>query len=228
MLSEAGCLVEFNAQLGDVTIQVSVPLGDRERIGIVGPNGAGKSTLLKLWLALNRTSHPRQSTVLLTQQPFCFPHLTVLENVVFPLQAQGLSKPTSRQRAQELLERAGLSPLADRYPATLSVGQQQKVSLVRALAAGAQTLLLDEPLNSLDVEAAQTYRQLLKELTGDLAQLVIVSHDPHDLVLVDRVLVMDEGKLIADGLRDDVFGSPPNGFVLELVRPNPLSFGPGT
>ena len=219
--------MEFSAQLSDVTIQMSVPLNERERIGIVGPNGAGKSTLLTLWRDQSRKSNTRHSTVLLTQQPFCFPHLTVLNNVAFPLQAQGLSRSASRLRALDLLERAGLSPLAARYPATLSVGQQQKVALVRALAAGAQTLLLDEPLNSLDVEAAQAYRLLLKELTRDLTQLVIVSHDPHDLVLVDRVLVVDAGKIIADGPRDEVFGSPPNAFVLELVRPNPLSFLPG-
>lgn len=215
-------------QLENLALSMSVPLSPRERIGIVGPNGAGKSTLLSEWLRQSRTSGGSHSTVLLTQQPFCFPHLTVIENVAFPLRAQGKSREWAHQRAHDLLDRASLTSLTTRYPATLSVGQQQKVALLRALAAGARTLLLDEPLNSLDMEAAQEYRLLLAELTSDLGQLVIASHDPHDLVLVDRVLVLDEGSLVADGARDVIFRSPPNGFVLELVRPNPLSFGPAS
>lgn len=220
--------MKFDLRRGDISLSFEIALGSRERIGIIGPNGAGKSTMLALWLAHNRAHQGRSSTVVLTQQPFCFPHLTVIDNVAFPLRAQGRSRPRSRQQAGELLERAGLSAVADRYPSTLSVGQQQKVSLVRALAAGAKTLLLDEPLNSLDIEAAHAYRTLLAELTADLDQLVIVSHDPHDMDLVERILVIDEGKLIADGPRDTVFRSPPNPFVLELVRPNPLSFVPET
>ena len=199
-------------------LEVELPVASHERIGIVGPNGAGKSTLLAQWLRLNASDSAHPATVLLQQRSLCFPHLTVIENVAFPMRSRGQSRTQARTAARELLASVKLDDLAERYPSALSGGQRQQVALLRALATGASTVLLDEPLAGLDVRAAHEYRELLGSLGNRIQQLVLVSHDPRDLLrLVDRIIVLDGGKLVADLPIQDLFSNPPDEFTAVLV-----------
>lgn len=204
--------MRFSAHRSGFSLDVDIPFGPRERLGIIGPNGAGKSTLVDQLLRSQRSTST-VSSVRLTQHALCFPHLTVLENVAFAPRAQGHSVDDARITAQELLDRAGLSGVSTEYPTALSSGQQQQVALLRALAAGSSTLLLDEPMSFLDVQAAKEYRALVAALTEPIEQLVVITHDPRDLrALVDRVIVLDNGHLVSDQPTHEFFASPLNAF----------------
>jgi molybdate transport system ATP-binding protein len=193
-------------------LDIDLALSTRERIGIVGPNGAGKSTMLRTWLALASAKLTPPTAVLLEQESLCFPHMTALENVAFAPRAQ------ARRAADTMLTQVGLGSVAHRLPHELSGGQNRQVALLRALATGAPTLLLDEPMAGLDVETAAEYRARLREQSALLSQLVIVTHDPTDLKeLVDRVLVLDHGRLVADCPVDTFFTHPPTSFAANLI-----------
>lgn len=200
----------YNGFVLDIELEVSA----HERIGIVGPNGSGKSTLLSRWRAQD------SSSVLLEQGGSCFPHMTVTENIRLGAVARGMSKKGALVRANELLAHVGMSELGANYPAELSGGQEQKVALLRALATGARALILDEPLAGLDTPSQREFRADLNKVE-QCDQLIIATHDPLDLLaLTDRVVVLDGGRLVADMLTHDLFLTPPNDFVAELVDCN--------
>lgn len=218
--------MKLSASHNNFMLNVEFALAERERIAVVGPNAAGKSTLLAAWrdssdaqLASAALGHP--SSVLLEQRSLCFPHLTVLENVAFARRAQRLSKVDAHTHALRDLTAAGLADVASAYPSTLSGGQQQRVALLRALATRATTVLLDEPLSGLDVRAAREYRELLSERADSMSHVVIATHDPSDVLsLAERVLVLDNGALVADYTVEQLFHTPPNQFTAQLVDCN--------
>jgi len=203
-----------------------------ETVAVMGPSGAGKSTLLAALAGLvplhgghvrlggtvlsapGRTVEPaRRDTVLLGQDPRLFPHLSVLENVAFPLRARGVRAAAARERARTLLDRVGLVDAAPRRPADLSGGQQQRVALARALAASPRLLLLDEPLTSLDPGTAGEIRMLLAELLRPVT-CVVVTHDAVDAVaLADRLVVVEAGAVTQTGPVREVFAAPATDFV---------------
>ncbi len=199
-------------------LDVDLPVEEKERIGVIGPNGSGKSSLLGSWYSQAREQNI--PAVLLEQRTECFPHLTVVENVAFSFRARGINKATAREQALEVLTQAGMDHLAQAFPHSLSGGQQQRVVLLRALATGATTALLDEPLVGLDISSSREYRELLAT-HPQIKQLVIAVHDPKDLLqLVDRVLLLDDGVLVADMPTQDFFATPPNAFAAEIVDCN--------
>lgn len=207
-------------------LEVDVALADTERIAVVGPNAAGKSTLLDAWLRSKKVRRGRTPAVLLEQQSLLFPHLSVAENIAFSLRAQGCTKKEAYPQAVEQLTAAGLADVANSLPKMISGGQQQRAALLRALATRSETVLLDEPLAGLDVRAAREYREILKQRMPEIKHLVIVTHDPTDILqIVNRVLVIQDGRLVKDCSVDELFRTPPDQFTAALVDCNRIELG---
>jgi len=230
----------IDARRGGFRLDVDIEAEAGEVLAVLGPNGAGKSTLLDVLAGLlrpdtgrlvvgdrtlddtgRRTHVPpaRRRVGLLSQDPLLFPHLTALGNVAFGPRALG----TPRRRAEELartwLSEVDAAELADRRPRQLSGGQAQRVALARALATDPALLLLDEPFAALDVDAAPALRGLVRRvLRAGERQVVLVTHDPLDaLVLADRVLVLDAGRIIEQGPTRTVLSTPRTAFTARIA-----------
>ncbi len=236
----------LEATLAARDFRVSLNVGPGETVAVLGPNGAGKSTLLDIIAGLLRpdagsatvggrqlfdldagaslwTAPHRRGTALLAQDALLFPHLSALENVAFGPRSAGIPPARARDTARHWLHEVGAAELADRRPGQLSGGQAQRVAVARALAAGPELLLLDEPLAALDIHAAPLLRRLLKRvLTGRRA--VIVTHDVLDaLMLADRVIVLEGGRISEDGPTREVLQRPRSSFAAGLSGLNLLT-----
>jgi molybdate transport system ATP-binding protein len=209
-----------------VDIEFDVAAG--EVLAVLGPNGAGKSTALHVIAGLVRpdrgqvrvgqrvltdaatgvhvATHDRRVGLLL-QDPLLFPHLTVTRNVAF-------APHSSRTAAAHWLAEVDAGDLGDRMPRQLSGGQAQRVALARALAAEPDVLLLDEPLAGLDVGAATAMRKVLRRvLARDGRSAVLITHDLLDvLTLADRVLVVEDGRIVESGSAATVLATPRSRF----------------
>ncbi|MDX3854516.1 ABC transporter permease [Streptomyces sp. AK02-01A] len=214
-------------------------------IAVVGPNGAGKTTLLRALLGLTTRAHAelrlgdvdvtslpphRRGVAWVPQNGALFPHLGALANTAYGLRAHGLRRGESRRTAQRWLDRLGVGHLAHRKPHQLSGGQAQRVALARALAARPRLLLLDEPLAALDqTTRAQVRHTLRTHLDGFGGVCLIVTHDPVEAVsLADRVLVLDEGRVLQDAPPAEVTRHPRSPWVARMLGRNAWSgtFGP--
>ena len=233
-----GLSVPFGGAPGLEGISLAVPAG--ERVAVVGPSGAGKSTLLRAVAGLapvaagrvevggrDVTTEPpeRRGAVYLHQTPLLFPHLSVRENVAFPLRVRGADDPP---RVARLLDALGIGALADRAPRTLSGGQRHRVALARALAARPALLLLDEPLSSLDPELRADVREaIIAAQREDRPGLVIVTHDMDDAgALGHRVAVLLGRRLVQVAPPAELFARPATRAVARFLGfPNEL---PGT
>ncbi|GAA3737003.1 ATP-binding cassette domain-containing protein [Leifsonia bigeumensis] len=239
---------ELVVRRGDFVLDANLEVGAGEVLALLGPNGSGKSTLLGALAGLlpvatgsirvngrpltrvsagERMSLPAHArrVGLLGQESLLFPHLTAVQNVAFGIRAAHGSRVDAGRRAERWLADVGLSGFEGRRPAELSGGQQQRVAIARALAAEPDLLLLDEPMASLDVEAASSIRTLLRErLSSTGTTTVLVTHDVVDvIVLADRVVTLDSGRVADDGSASDVLGRPVNGFAASLAGLNLLA-----
>ena len=212
-----------------------------EVLGVLGPNGAGKSTLLRAVAGLTELaegtisvgSHtwqdgdefvpPEQRRAGVVFQDYrLFPHLDVRDNVAFAARSGGVRKAVSRSQAEDWLQRLGLADLSRRRPAQLSGGQAQRVALARAMAPDPEVLLLDEPMAALDAGARIDVRAFLREhLAGFRGPTVLVTHDPLEaMVLADRLLVVEHGRLVQEGTPAEVARRPASSYVARLVGLN--------
>ncbi|WP_254792757.1 ABC transporter permease [Streptomyces sp. CC77] len=221
---------------GAVTVELDVPAGTT--VAVVGPNGAGKTTLLRALLGL--TPRATASSVVLggdelaqlpphrrgiawvPQDGALFPHLSALANTAYGLRSQGASPRHARVAARERLERLGVGRFAHRRPGELSGGQAQRVALARALAARPRLLLLDEPLAALDQTTRARVRHTLRQhLAGFPGVCLIVTHDPVEAVsLADRVLVLEEGRLVQYAEPGEVARHPRSPWVARMLGRN--------
>jgi len=183
-------------------VDLSVTPG--EFVSLVGPSGCGKSTLLKIIAGLIRPTSgsisidgkpivaPSRDVGLMFQRPVLLPWRRILPNVLFPADVRGLRRRDLEPKARELLSRVGLASFEDRFPAELSVGMQQRVSLCRALLFDERVLLMDEPFAALDALSRDKNDVELSRITGvSGATTIFVTHSIQEAVLLsDRIVVM--------------------------------------
>jgi sulfonate transport system ATP-binding protein len=197
-----------------VLADVSVRIGNGEIVALIGRSGSGKSTVLRVLAGLS-TDHTGERVVagapaLAFQEPRLFPWRDVRTNVVYGLTRTRLSRAEAVARADRALADVGLAERADAWPLTLSGGQAQRVSLARALVAEPELLLLDEPFGALDALTRLTMRALLLDLWREHRfGVLLVTHDVDEAVaLADRVLVLEEGRVIHTLVIEDARRSP--------------------
>jgi molybdate transport system ATP-binding protein len=239
-----GLHVEVTVHRGDFTLDATVQVEPGEVVAVLGRNGSGKSTLLA---AIAGTLRPdtgqivldgrvltdiaagvqlaphRRRVGLLAQEPLLFPHLSVLDNVAFGPRSAGVRRPQARATALRQLTEVDAAQFAPRRPRRLSGGQAQRIALARALASDPDLLLLDEPLSAVDVELAPALRSLLQKVLADRLA-VIVTHQVIDaLVLADRVVVLDGGRIVEQGPTSEVLTRPRSAFAARLAGLNLVS-----
>ncbi len=212
-------------------INIEVETG--EYFVLLGESGAGKSIILELIAGL---LHPDTGTILLDdknitsekiqhrqtglvfQDHAVFPHLSVAENIAYPMKNQKFRKDKVKQKTEELASEMSISHLLDRRPDSLSGGERQRVALARTLALNPKFLLLDEPFASLDVQLKSELRTLLRKIHRKGIGIIHVTHDYEEAIsLADRVAVLHQGEIIQSGSPDDVFKNPKNRFVANFV-----------
>jgi glutamate transport system ATP-binding protein len=200
-----------------------------EVVVVLGPSGSGKSTLCR---CINRLERIDSGTITVDGQPLpeegrylarlradvgmvfqqfnLFAHKTVLANVAMgPIHTRGLSKSVANNAAAELLERVGIADKADAYPAQLSGGQQQRVAIARALAMNPKIMLFDEPTSALDPEMITEVLDVMRELAEQGTTMIVVTHEMgFARSAANRVVFMDEGRIVETGVPTEFFNQP--------------------
>ena len=223
---------------------VNLTINDGDVFGIIGASGAGKSTLVR---CLNLLERPTEGSIIydgrditnlsgkallelraqvgmIFQNFSLFQQRTVLRNVTFPLELRGEKKEAREARAHELLELVGLADLAQRYPSQLSGGQQQRVAIARALANNPKVMLCDEATSALDPRTTASILQLLQNINRNLGvTLVVITHSlPVASKICNRVAVIDQGRIVEEGVTAKVFSDPQSPVTRELLSNDSL------
>jgi iron(III) transport system ATP-binding protein len=225
-----------NRALNDVSFQVA----EGELFTLLGPSGCGKSTTLMsiagfqtpeagriavggdvFYDAAKRVNvaAERRNLGIVFQSYAVWPHMTVFDNLAFPLKVRKTKRAAIRSRVLEVLELVEMAQYAERYPHQLSGGQQQRVALARALVYSPSVLLLDEPFSNLDAKLRERARAWVKELQHRLGlTTMFVTHDQDEaLSMSDRVAVMNLGEVQQIGTPEEIYNRPVNRFVAEFV-----------
>ncbi|MEJ2732521.1 MAG: ABC transporter ATP-binding protein [Anaerolineae bacterium] len=221
---------------GDVIANDNVTLQIRrgELMTLLGPSGCGKTTALRcitghnipdegeVWIdgrdVTNVPTHKRELGMVF-QNFALFPHMTIFDNVGFPLMIRRMDKQERRERVMEALRLIRMEAYERHYPRQVSGGQQQRVGLARALVYRPKVLLLDEPLSNLDAKLREEMRFEIRELIDRLGiTAVYVTHDQAEaLALSDRVAVMNAGRIEQVGTPDDIYDCPQSRFVADFI-----------
>ena len=218
------------AALTDISLKV--PRG--MFLSLLGPSGCGKTTLLRVIAGtlapdggrvmvdgadVTRVPTHRRNMGMVFQSFALFPHLSVADNVAFPLQVRGVARAEERERVSEALRMVHLDPLAERFPRELSGGQQQRVGLARAIVYQPTILLLDEPLSNLDASLREEMRLEISQVTRQLdITAIYVTHDQREaLALSDAIAVMNHGRIVQFGSPEAIYRSPADDFVARFV-----------
>ena len=200
-----------------------------ECVCVIGPSGSGKSTFLR---CLNLLETPTKGDIViddmhLTEKDFdvdamrkrvgmvfqhfnLFPHLTILENVTLaPIRHKMMTEEQAKEKAMELLNRVGVGDKADNYPAQLSGGQKQRVAIARSLALSPEVMLFDEPTSALDPELTGEVLGVMKKLAEEHMTMIVVTHEmAFAREVANKVIFMDDGKILEAGTPDEIFNHP--------------------
>ncbi|UNS96158.1 ABC transporter ATP-binding protein [Streptomyces tubbatahanensis] len=213
---------------------------DGEFFALLGPSGCGKSTLLRTLAGLEEATGgsvhiagqdvtalpPGDRDIAMVFQDYAlFPHMTVHENIAYPLKIKKVGKGERAAKARETADELGLGHLGERRPGQLSGGQQQRAALARAMACHPRVFLFDEPLSNLDARMRLEARTFLKKLQRELGvTTVFVTHDQAEaLAMADRVAVMESGALRQVGTPTEVFRRPASTFVASFIGSTPMN-----
>ena len=213
---------------------VSIDIGRGEFLTLLGPSGSGKTTFLMILAGFEQptagrlvsdgrdiTDEPaeKRSAGMVFQGYALFPHMSVEQNVAFPLKVRKHPAEEIRRRAHEMIARVGLTAHAHKYPAQLSGGQQQRVALARALVFEPSVLLLDEPFSALDKSLRAQMQDEMKRLHKETGTtFVFVTHDQSEaLALSSRVAIFNHGEVLQVGAPQEVYDRPANRFVAEFL-----------
>jgi mannopine transport system ATP-binding protein len=237
-------IVNACKQYGSFTAvnSVSLEVGAGEFISILGPSGSGKTSLLTMIAGFEQPNSGniviggkdvtslaanRRDIGMVFQRYALFPHMTIAENVGFPLKMRKVERMTRERRVAQTLEMVQLGGLSGRYPHQLSGGQQQRVALARAIVFEPPVLLMDEPLGALDKKLREAMQIEIKQLQQRLGATVIyVTHDQEEaLTMSDRVAVMAGGDIVQVGSPDELYGRPGSAFVADFI--GRMSFAEG-
>ncbi len=220
----------------------SLDIQEGEFVCLLGPSGCGKTTLLRIVAGLEQPNSgqiiqagkivvhlpPRQRDFGIVFQSYAlFPNLTAWQNIAFGLENRKMPKEQIKARVREMLELVGLPDVGHKYPSQLSGGQQQRIALARALATSPGLLLLDEPLSALDARVRVALRGEIKQLQRRVGVTTIfVTHDQEEaLVLADRIVVMNQGRIEQVGTPEEIYRMPATSFVADFV--GVMNFLPG-
>ena len=213
---------------------VSLSIAEGEFVSLLGPSGSGKTTTLQMIAGF---SDPDSGTITLGgrdlasvpthkrdigvvfQNYALFPHMTVAQNVAFPLKMRGVSRGEAETKVRAALEQVHLTRFADRKPAQLSGGQQQRVALARAFVFGPKLLLMDEPLGALDKKLREVLQEEIVHLARSLGVTVVyVTHDQEEaLAMSDRIAIYNEGRIEQIGSGRDLYARPATLFVATFM-----------
>jgi ABC-type Fe3+/spermidine/putrescine transport system ATPase subunit len=217
---------------------VSLTVEPGEFVTLLGPSGSGKTTMLRMIAGLD---HPTAGTIsidgrvvsgphgslppherdigMVFQGYAIWPHMTVFDNVAFPLRRRGVARDAAALRVADILGQVGLEGYERRYPSQLSGGQQQRVALARALVAQPKVVLFDEPLSNLDAKLRDSVRDLVRSFHRRLGlTIVYVTHDQGEaMILSDRIYVMNGGRIVQAGSARNLYEQPESIFVADFV-----------
>ncbi|MBS1877943.1 MAG: ABC transporter ATP-binding protein [Actinobacteria bacterium] len=221
---------EDSVAVDDVSLEI--PAG--EFVTLLGPSGSGKTTTLNMIAgftqadegqiqldgkAIDRVPAHKRNIGVVFQHYALFPHMTVEDNVAFPLKRRRMAKAERATRIDEVLDLVRMKDFVKRYPRQLSGGQQQRVALARALVFNPRLLLMDEPLGALDKKLREWLQLEFKRIHQELGiTFVYVTHDQEEaLVLSDRIAVFNHGKIEQVGTATELYERPETLFVAEFV-----------
>jgi len=212
---------------------ISFSVAEGEYFILLGESGAGKSLLLEAIAGLNNINGGKlllegkditnekiqqRGIGLVFQDQAVFPHLSVKENIAYPLKGRHFSKAKKENIIEEITSTLQITQLLSRRPSTLSGGELQRVALARALVQKPKVLLLDEPLSATDSKLRSELRALLRQINRLGQTIIHVTHDFDEAVsLADRIAIMNQGKIVQSGTPQEVFGNPANAFVAHFA-----------
>lgn len=213
-------------------------------VGLLGPSGCGKSTTLFMIAGLHeptsgriffgeddvtRLTPDKRGIGLVFQNYALYPHMTVKQNIIFPLENLQVSHEEALKRTQEMADLVGIGDLLERKPSQLSGGQQQRVAIARALVKKPRVLLLDEPLSNLDARLRLQMREEIKRIQRETGiTTIFVTHDQEEAMSIsDQIIIMKTGLEMQRGAPQEIYNNPANEFVAKFLGNPPINIFKG-
>ena len=230
------CIENLNKVFDNISVVKNFSLNIRkgELVTILGPSGCGKTTTLRMVggflnpdsgsiildnVDITGVPANKRPTSTVFQSYALFPHMNVMQNIIYGLKFKGIKKKEAVRKGFEMLETVGLTGFENQIISNLSGGQQQRVALARSLIISPKILLLDEPLSNLDAKLRVQMRKEIKEIQAQTKTTAIfVTHDQDEaLSISDRVVVMNKGRIVQTGTPMEIYKNPKKGFVANFI-----------
>ena len=221
--------------------ECNLEINEGEFLVLLGPSGCGKTTMMRMIVGLEEvtkgkvfigdeevTNMPiqKRNVGMVFQNYAVWPHMTVYDNIAFPLKLKGLSKDKIKKLIDNVAEMTNIKANLERYPTQLSGGQKQRVAVARAVAFQPRIFLMDEPLSALDAKLRESMRTELKQIQRNLkVTTVFVTHDQAEAMsLADRIVVMDNGKIVQIGTPEQIYHDCNSLFIADFIGTPPTNF----